>query len=85
MVMKLKVLSLALATGIVFGAACFLTTLIINVQGGGGHLYMMHRMWPGYFVSVGGSFLALIYGFVYGFIFGGVLAWLYNSIGGGKA
>lgn len=46
---------------------------------------MMHRMWPGYVVSVGGSFLALVYGFVYGFIFGGVLAWLYNSIGGGKA
>jgi hypothetical protein len=85
MVMRLKVLSLALATGIVFGVGCFLTTLIINVQGGGGHLYMMHRMWPGYFVSVGGSILALVYGFIYGFIFGGVLAWLYNSIGGGKA
>jgi hypothetical protein len=83
--MKLKVLSFGLATGIVLGVVFFLATLIINAQGGGGHMYLMHRMCPGYFVSVGGSFLGLIYGFIYGFVFSGVLAWLYNTLGGAKA
>jgi membrane protease YdiL (CAAX protease family) len=85
MLMKLKVLSLALATGIVFGVAFFLATLITRFQGGGGHIYLMHKMCPCYCVSVGGSFLGLIYGFVYGFVLGGVLAWLYNKLGGAKA
>ena len=83
--MKLKVLSFALATGIVLGVVCFLTTLVIHAQGGGGHMYLMHRMWPGYFVSFWGSILGLIYGFIYGFVVGGVLAWLYNTLGGSRA
>jgi len=84
MLMKLKVLSFALATGIVFGVVLFLVTLMISLQGGGGHLYLMHRVCPGYMASVGGSFLGLIYGFIYGFVFAAVLAWLYNAIGGSK-
>ncbi|MCX5800596.1 MAG: hypothetical protein NTX17_04345 [Candidatus Eisenbacteria bacterium] len=82
--MKLKVLPFALAAGIVSGVACFLTTLFVHAQGGGGHMYLMHRMWPGYCVSVGGAFLGLVYGFVYGFAIAGVLVWLYNAMAGTK-
>jgi len=85
MLMKLKMLSFALATGIVSGVVFFLMSLVVKTQGGGGHLNLMHKMCPGYVVSGGGLFLGLAYGFIYGFVFGGVLAWLYNAIGGTKA
>ncbi|KPJ60501.1 MAG: hypothetical protein AMJ46_05675 [Latescibacteria bacterium DG_63] len=83
--MKLKALSFAVATGIVLALSFFVATLIVHLQGGGAHLNLMHRLCPGYCVSVGGCFLGLLYGFVYGFLFGGLLALLYNSMSGEKA
>jgi hypothetical protein len=78
--MRLKALSFALATGIVFAVSFFLLSLVVHLQGGGAHLNLVHRFCPGFCVSAGGCFLGLIYGFIYGFLGGGLLALVYNSM-----
>jgi hypothetical protein len=79
--MKLNVLSLAVALGVLFGLSFLIMSLIVLWQDGGAHMYLLRRVCPGYSVSVGGSFLALVYWFVYGFIGGAVLALVYNRVG----
>lgn len=76
--MRLDGKALGLAAGILLGICVFLCTLWVLYRGGGEHMELLAKFYPGYSVSVAGSFLGLIYGFIDGFVGGWLLAWLYN-------
>jgi hypothetical protein len=77
--MKLDIKALALACGVLWGAAVFLVTWwIIILDGAHGSPTWLGAVYVGYNVSALGSFIGLAWGFVDGLIGGAVLAWLYN-------
>lgn len=76
--MKLDAKALGLAGGILWAVSVFLCTLWVVWQGGGEHLMLLAKFYPGYSVTPLGALLGLVYGFIDGFICGWVLAWLYN-------
>ena len=80
--MKLNIKALALTSGILWGLAVLLLTLISLWHGHGGHLGLLALIYVGYQVSYAGAFIGLIYGFVHGLICGAIFAWLYNRIAG---
>ena len=79
--MRLDVKALALTSGIVWGAAIFLSTLWLIVFGFHGELMQkLDHFYFGYDVSVVGAFIGLAWGFVDGLVCGAVFAWLYNRL-----
>lgn len=69
--------------GILGGLVLFFATIILVVKGGetvGPHLGLLGQFLPGYSVTVGGSFLGLLYGIILGFVVGWGLGWIYNGI-----
>ena len=71
--------ALGLAGGILWGLAIFIMTWIGYFTSYAGlFLSLMVDIYPGYSVSLLGSFIGLAYGFVDGFCGLYVLAWLYN-------
>lgn len=76
---KLNPLKLGLAGGVLWGVALFILTWISKYTG-----YAMFWLsqwmdvYPGFDLSVMGTFIGLIYGFVDGFVVLFVLSWLYN-------
>ena len=73
--------------GLVFGLAggsiIFLATIILVIKGGpdaGAHLWLLMHYFPGYGVTVGGSFIGFAYGFGVGFVAGWLTAWIYNRV-----
>jgi len=78
--MKLNAVPLGVALGLVLGLGMFLLTLVISLQGGGGHLHLMGRMCPGFSVGIGGAFVGLVYWFVFGFVAGVIFALVYNWV-----
>jgi len=80
--MKFKPLALGVALGVVWGGALCITTLV-SVYTGYGRLFLEslpQSLYPGYSISLVGSFLGLIYGFLDGLIGGALLGWIYNRI-----
>lgn len=84
--MQLNVKALAITGGILWGIYLFWVVLI-------GGAFGIRTIWaspdiakivvsiyPGLTLTVGGAFLALIYGFFCGAFCGGILGWLYNWI-----
>jgi protoporphyrinogen oxidase len=79
---KLHPTALGLSVGIVAGFVLFLATLISVWQGGGDpqtNLSLLNQFFPGYQVSISGSVLGLLYGFVSGFAIGWFYAFLRNA------
>ena len=77
--MKIDLKAFALACSIFWGAALFLVTWwIILLDGASGDPTWLSRVYRGYSISVGGSFIGLAWGLLDGLIGGAVLAWLYN-------
>ncbi len=78
--MKIKPAYAGLAGGIVWGGAMFLATLISVFAGGyaSDFLSMMASIYPGYSITVMGSLIGLVYGFIDLFIAFFLIAWLYN-------
>jgi hypothetical protein len=83
--MKLRVLGVGVAGGVVLGLAIFVLTLYIYFQGGGGHLNLLAAIYWGYNVSVMGAFTGLAYGFIQGLIAGALFAGIYNLLAGKEA
>ncbi|OGP60248.1 MAG: hypothetical protein A2V67_18855 [Deltaproteobacteria bacterium RBG_13_61_14] len=83
--MKLRVLGVGVAGGVVLGLAIFVITLFIYFQGGGVHLSLLAAIYWGYKVSVMGAFTGLAYGFIDGFIAGVIFAVVYNLLAGKEA
>jgi hypothetical protein len=79
---KLDRFAFGIASGITNGILLFLATLILVLRGGsnaGLHLGLLSNYFPGYSVSVLGSFIGLGYGLLAGFILGWTCAFLRNT------
>jgi hypothetical protein len=79
--MKLKPLALGIAGGIFWGGCVFLTTLLSYYTGYARAFLeaLPGSFYPGYSITIGGSFIGLAYGLVDGFITGLIFGWLYNK------
>lgn len=72
-----------IAIGLLIGSGLFLATMILVVQDGpnvGQHLGLLRAYFPGYSVSVVGSFIGFVYGFVVGYALGRVIGTVYNRL-----
>jgi hypothetical protein len=82
-IVRLNSLVIGIACGVLGGWAIFLATLWLVLKGGpqvGAHLILLANYFPGYRVTVFGSFIGFAYGFVSGFIAGSLVAWIYNYV-----
>lgn len=80
--MKLKPLALGVAIGILWGGCIFLTTLLSHYTGYA-RLFLEalpQSIYPGYKITLAGSFAGLIYGFLDGFVGGVIVGWIYNKV-----
>jgi len=79
--MRIHTKALALSSGIVFGIIVCLKTLAGLYFGYGMEcLTIFESIYPGYSISVVGSIIGLVYGFLNGAIVVGLISWLYNRI-----
>ncbi|MBU1992828.1 MAG: bacteriophage holin [Patescibacteria group bacterium] len=79
--MKLSLKGLALSFGIIWGVCLFLMTLLAVYFNGYGSEFLMampESVYPWYTISLKGSFIGLVMGFVDGAVCGLVFGWLYN-------
>lgn len=89
-VLRLNAQILGLVLGLLMGLALFVATIWLVIKGGhysasgeyivGPNLQLLSQFFPGYSVSVQGSFVGLAYGFGVGIIGGAVIGWIYNKI-----
>jgi len=78
--MKLNVMALALACGLIWGLGIlFMTWFVIALDGSTGEITVLSRVYRGYNISLGGSIIGMGWGLVDGFLGGLVLAGLYNQ------
>jgi hypothetical protein len=78
---KIDRLAFGLSTGTVAGLLLFVATLALVLKGGdvvGPNLQLLRNYFPGYTVTLSGSLLALLYGFLVGFTTGWGFAFLRN-------
>jgi hypothetical protein len=75
----------ALTGGIVWGAALFLVTLV-SISTGYAHSFLqgIASVYPGYSVSMTGSVVGLIYGFLDFFVGVYITVWVYKQLGKSK-
>jgi len=79
--MTLKPRCLAFAGGLLWGLCMLVTTLIsANTGYATEFLEVMASIYPGYSISLSGSIIGMLYGFIDGFAGLYVLAWLYNRL-----
>jgi hypothetical protein len=74
---------LAVVLGVMSGLLVFVATIWLVIKGGervGPHLGLLGQFFPGYSVSLPGSFAGLIWGGVVGAIVGWTIGWLYNRL-----
>ncbi|HEX9899719.1 MAG TPA: hypothetical protein VGC81_10860 [Candidatus Methylomirabilis sp.] len=80
---RLNARAWGIALGLLCGGGLFVATMILIVKGGpnvGQHLSLLSVYFPGYSVSLGGSFIGFIYGFVLGYALGRVIGVVYNRL-----
>lgn len=78
---KLDGTALGIALGILGGVGIFLATNFLVYKGGdviGPNLSLLAQFFPGFEVSVGGSFIGFFYGMISGFVLGWLIAFLRN-------
>lgn len=72
-----------ISIGLLLGGGLLLATLILVIKGGqnvGAHLNLLGNYFPGYRVTVPGSFVGFVYGFVLGYGLGRVVGAVYNRM-----
>lgn len=70
-----------ISTGLLFGIALFVATIILVLKGGpdvGAHLGLLSVFFPGYSVTVAGAFIGFVYAFVLGYALGRIVGTVYN-------
>jgi hypothetical protein len=73
----------AIAIGLLLGGGLFIATIVLVMKGGpnpGQHLQLLSVYFPGYRVTVLGSFIGFIYAFVIGYALGRVVGFVYNRL-----
>lgn len=69
--------------GLLLGGGLFVATLVLVIKGGptvGQHLGLLSNYFPGYRVSLLGSFIGFVYAFVLGYGLGRVVGSVYNRL-----
>lgn len=69
--------------GLLLGGGLFLATIVLVLKGGqnvGAHLSLLSNYFPGYRVTVLGSFIGFVYGFVIGYGVGRIIGTVYNRL-----
>ena len=82
---RLNARAWGVAVGLLSGSGLFLATMFLVIRGGenvGQHLELLSIYFPGYRVSVLGSFIGFVYAFVVGYAFGRLIGFLYNRLVG---
>lgn len=80
---RLNARAWGIAIGLLFGGGLFLATTILLIKGGpnvGQHLALLRAYFPGYSVTIPGSFIGFVYGFVVGYALGRVVGMVYNRL-----
>lgn len=80
---RLNARAWGIALGLLGGGGLFLATMILLIKGGenvGQHLALLRAYFPGYSVTIPGSFIGFIYGFVVGYALGRVIGTVYNRL-----
>jgi hypothetical protein len=75
--------ALGIAFGLLLGSGLFIATILLIVKGGadvGAHLKLLHVYFPGYQVTVMGSFIGFVYAFVAGYGLGRTVGLVYNAL-----
>lgn len=76
-----KIQKIALTGGIVWGATIFLTTLASVYWGyGTNFLNIWTSIYPGYNITLGGSIIGFIYGFLDLYIGVYIINWVYRKV-----
>ena len=77
--MKINVKAFAAAFALWWGGGLFfLTWWMIALDGPTGEITLIGRLYRGYSISPGGSFVGLLWALVDGYVGGAIFAWLYN-------
>lgn len=74
-----------IALGSVLGVGLFIATNVLVLRGGetvGPHLALLSVYFPGYSVTVLGSFVGFVYAFVLGYAVGRTVVTIYNYLAG---
>ena len=82
-VLRLNAQAWGLAFGFLFGLALFSATMFLVLRGGenvGAHLGLLRVYFPGYSVSILGSFVGFAYAFVVGYVTGRLIGLVYNRL-----
>ena len=80
---RLNARAWGIAIGLLLGGGLFLATIILVAKGGpnvGQHLVLLRAYFPGYSVTILGSFIGFVYGFVLGYAVGRVIGMVYNRL-----
>jgi hypothetical protein len=81
--LRMRLRSLGIATGLLFGVGLFSATNILILRGGeniGAHLGLLSAYFPGYSVTFVGSLIGFAYAFLVGYIVGRTVGTLYNRL-----
>jgi len=82
-ILRLNARAWGIVFGLLLGGGLFLATNILVLQGGqnvGQHLSLLRAYFPGYSVTIPGSFIGFIYGFVVGYALGRIIGTVYNKL-----
>lgn len=82
-IMRLNATVHGLVFGFTFGLIIFIATIWLVIKGGevvGPNLALLGHFFIGYDVTLLGSFIGFLYGFVTGFVLGSFIAGVYNFI-----
>jgi hypothetical protein len=82
---RLNARAWGISVGLLFGGGLFVATIILVIKGGpnvGQHLGLLRAYFPGYGVTLVGSFVGFVYGFVIGYGVGRLLGSVYNLAAG---
>jgi hypothetical protein len=80
---RLNARAWGIALGLLAGGGLLLATLFLVARGGptvGQHLALLRAYFPGYSVTIAGSFVGLVYGFVVGYAVGRIIGSVYNRL-----
>jgi len=81
--LRLNAVATSVGLGLLAGVVLFVTTLVLALRDGpyaGPHLGLLSQYFPGYSVTVIGSFVGFVYAFIVGAAAGYVLSSIYNRL-----
>jgi hypothetical protein len=82
-IQRLNARAWGIAVGLLCGLGLFLATIVLVIKGGpnvGAHLNLLGQYFPGYRVTLVGSFIGFVYMFVLGYILGRLIGTVYNKL-----